>query len=423
MNEERDSVDLIRDKDAAYLQGAGSFILKADDRMLKAQSIYAKNDISGNDAYEVALLNRDLSVCSQVKVPRGPKVSEASCYVSKILNICHKKGYRCHKIDFMMPLPLQRKKLARGRCIVLGEKDDYYAGKRGLLAYGLQEDLLICSDRKEEMNSVLNTLKENGRRTVLISSKPLCNEVISDHFSYEDREDLLILFEKLKRVNEETTLVIEDLFVFLSYADDYADLIVKLMKQKESTLSLILFSREAELSYRILNCFRKRILIGSRDMNEISFFFGSKTRYKGKAFYEEGEVISFVPVRTEAFQYAERRKEAILPKIPEEIRAERKEDSILIGYDQKSREKVFAKDPLIVSYDEDLLKKYRDAYGETVRTADPEGVSGMPEELLWLGPGIFFQHLFVTRLREDLKEEEGIYLHKGKRIMVRCINA
>ncbi|MBQ1287778.1 MAG: hypothetical protein IIY22_04405, partial [Erysipelotrichaceae bacterium] len=74
--EEKDSQDLLHDKAGAYLRKPGEFLLKSDHQILSCQSIYAKNDISGNDPYEVDLLDDELKTVNKIRIPSGERETE-----------------------------------------------------------------------------------------------------------------------------------------------------------------------------------------------------------------------------------------------------------------------------------------------------------------------------------------------------------
>ena len=100
-------------------------------------------------------------------------------------------------------------------------------------------------------------------------------------------------------------------------------------------------------------------------------------------------------------------------------------EQCLIGYDLKTREAVYHKGKLkVVSYDEGLLKIYADAYADRIVPClcGEDGLSSTREDLLWLGPGIFSQRLFFTSLRNDISDEEAIYVRKGRKRLLRRID-
>ena len=75
-------------------------------------------------------------------------------------------------------------------------------------------------------------------------------------------------------------------------------------------------------------------------------------------------------------------------------------------------------------FDEEALNIYADNYKGVFRISHYDDLKNRREgkDLLWLGPGIYSQRLFVASLKNDLKEDEGLYLHKGKKAIIRRLS-
>lgn len=421
--EERDSVDIIRSKDAAYLKKPGSFLLRVDESLIGAQSIYAKRDAEGKEPYEVSLLDGSLDLVKKNTLARGRGISEASYFVSKIISVVKELNIPEKKLDYSPPEPMERKNLIRGRCFVFGEGDDYLNSIRKPVAYGMNENILICSDRKKEICSLLNTLAENQKQCVLIGHIKYENEFISDYFHYSETAEIDHLLKILSRKDPKLCLLIEDLPVFLSYDDSYQEKLLKLLKRSESmNFSIVCFSSSVQLSYKLIAAFRRKILIGVNDKNDISYLFGSRSSYEGNSFYYEEEAVCFVPIRIEEFVSGERKISPLVTKIPEELKAVKNENGCLLGFDAAQRKELFIDHRiLITSFDEDALDLYRKAYGEDMEIVSYDPKLPPAEEFLWIGPGIFSQRLFFTDLREDPKEDEAIYFHLGRKTLLKRI--
>lgn len=424
--EERDSLDVLKVKDAAYLERSGSFLLRVDDTLVAAQSVYAKKDWNDRDPYEVSLLDPTLSVIRTVH-QKNPKIrSEADVFCERIIEYCQKKKIVPRKLDWDLPEPCTRKQLTEGACLVFGEVDDYLNGRKDLLGYGLKEDLLICSTRKDEINGILNTLNEFHRPFILIGDRPLSNGSVRDFLHYDDREDILYLFRKLMKGEEDITLVIRDIQAFLSYDETHLDRLCRLMKRsRDIRCNVICLCRDARISYRLLNSFGKRILIGSVTAEERNIFFSAVSRYKGDSFFLKEEPIPFVPVKTERFQKGKQVLSSFLDHIPEEISPCRTEKGCLLGYAEEERTALYRRGKLLVcSFDETLLKPYRE-YSDCfeVRLYDRDLLKKTHEAILWIGPGIFLQRLFIVTEKNDLSSGQGIFLYQGDQIRLRCLHA
>ena len=333
---------------------------------------------------------------------------------------------KTEKLPFLAPEPLSRHKLAKGACFVFGEADDYIRSQKGLVAYGLNENILVCTSRKKEMAGLLNTLNENQKQSIVISHKRYEGGYISDSLLYEEGEDILYLFELLHKTNKDLTLLIEDLPCLLAYDDSYQERLLKLMKQKEnSPFNIVALSNQCELSFKLLSSFKNRLLLGSKDSSEISYLFSSRSAYKGENFYYKDEPICFVAALEEDYLESERKLEPVIKRIPEVIESGFLEDKCLLGYDLSSRQPVYQKGDLkVVSYNEELLKVYRQTYGDKMETInyEKEKLKRIPEETLWLGSGIFAQRLFIAQRRDDLNDQEAIYIYKGKQILLRRVD-
>lgn len=423
--EERDSLDLIRSKEAAALSKAGDFILRVDDRLISASAIYSGNDINGNEPHEVCLLKEDLEVRDRRRIAVGKQMSEASFFLQKILEVCRNMNLQVEKLDFLPPEPSKRRKLAVGPCIVMGEIDDYLNQYRGLLGYGLMEDLLICSHRTGEAGAIFNALSENRRRCVLIGSKRRQGRTCADSYLYEEDEEIRRIFEILSATQQVTTLLIEDLSILFSYDEEYRQQFLKLLKQKDSQkISVIAICSDLQIGFKVINAFHNRILIENSDPADISCLFSKKNAYKGNSFFLRQEVCSFVPVLCEDFKEEKTILTPLLKHYPECFDFVMRDEKCLLGYDQKNREEVYSSGELtIASYDDDLLNLYRNAYScaKDVHFARGEELRKMPEEFLWIGSGVFQQRIFVPSLRRDLKNNEGVYFLSGKRKLLRCI--
>ena len=224
--DEKDSTDIIKNKDAAYLDKPGSFYLLVDGSTIKGQSMYTKADCEGKDPYQVSTLNNILQIDKTYKKQVNTINSIAGYYCEKIIDATNRLNLKPRNIEYMPPIEKDRHSLVKGPCIVFGEKDDYINNSKGLLAYGLNESVLVYSSRKNEINAILNTLNEYKRNTVVIANKEYQGFYISDSITYDNSEDINYLFKKLLNTKHNNlTLVIEDLYCLLSYDEEYIDVL------------------------------------------------------------------------------------------------------------------------------------------------------------------------------------------------------
>ena len=422
--EEKDSHDLIRSNDAAYLSEPGSFCLKVEDSLIRARSIYSKKAVDDNEPYEVSILDHQLGKLSSKRLSRDVSICEAACFVDRINETTKLLKPSIPELKFMPPLPLKRKLRSEKDCFIIGESDDYLNDRNILLKYDLRDNLLICTDRKKEANSFLNCLNENKRRTIFIGNERMCGAFICDSLLYEQDEDIIYLFRYLLENDEEISLVIEDLNCLLSYSDDYLDYLIRLLRRSENMrFNFIFFTRSIQISFKLINSFRKRIMINSLDKSDLTFFFGTSSRYKGNSFYYDEELIPFVPIQTEEFIVQKQETDSIIPHIPEDFKPEINETGFLLGYDLERRVAVYGReDLLITSFDEKLLEVYRKAYREVkIEIYDNALLKSDRNDILFLGPGLFQQRLFISGVKNDLRSNEALYVHAGENRILRSL--
>ncbi|MBQ3295778.1 MAG: hypothetical protein IJH00_04810 [Erysipelotrichaceae bacterium] len=422
--EEKDSDDLIRSKEAAYLNEPGSFYLRVEESLIKARSIYSKKAIDDNEPFEVSLLDHQLNRLSSKRLSRDISISEAAFFVDRINEVTSQIKPEIPELKFLPPQPLLRKDADEKDRFIIGIGDDYLNDTNELLRYDLTDNLLIYSDRKKEVNSFLNCLNENRRKVIFIGNERRKGPFISDSLLYDQDEDIMYLFRFLLGNDEDLCLVIEDLNCLLSYSDDYLDYLIRLLRRSENMrFNFLFFTRSVQISFKLINSFRNRIMINCLEKSDLAYFFGSSSRYKGNCFYYNEELIPFVPIMVEDFIDQEKEVESIIPHIPEDFIPHRSAEGFLLGYDMEDRKAVYgSQDLLITSYDEKLLEVYKEAYGElNIEVYDNALMKNHRNDILFLGPGLFQQRLFISGLKNDLKSYEALYVHAGENRVLRSL--
>lgn len=423
MFDEKDSKDIIKTSDAAYLEGPGSFILKSDDGLAKYQSIYAKADEVGHEAYSVGLFDNMLNKTEEIRQFKveGKKQNEIFC--KKILDVCSRNKYSIKKLDFLPPVEIYRSASGIRDKFVAGISDDYINCVKKPVEFYLDESILIYSSNRKRMNSYLNTLNECKRKTVIIAGRYYHNSVISVCLLYHENDDVMFMLNRIIEEDLDICLVIEDVYSMLSYNEQYLELLIKLMKQiADKKTNVLCFTSNSSVNYRLLNSFKQRLLIGISERNSILDFYSMKSEYIASSYYYDNEPIGFVPVKEEEFEFSMEKTESLLKKIPESIKTETDNEMILLGYDLKKREKVFGHNKLqILSLKENLLKPYKEyenvnACLYSYKTPDADG------DLLWLGQGLFKQHIFISGFKDDLNDNEGLYIRNGSFTKIRILD-
>lgn len=423
--EEKDSMDILKIKDGAYLKTAGSFLMKIDESIIEGQSMFSKRDIYLNEPYEVSVLNNTLDSVSSYKIQNNNIHTEASYFCNKIIKACEELNLKIDKLEFLPPDRKHRKELSDNDGLIFGQIDDYINNDRGILKFDIKDNILIYSERKDEINSVLNTLNEHKRKTIIIGSKQYHNKSISDSLLYDQNEDIIFLLDKINTSGLDICLVIEDLNLFLTYNDNYLNILYSLIKRSEAgDYNIICFTSYSCLNFRILNVFKNKIMIENSDINNINNFFMMKSQYDASSFYFDEKPISFIPIYTEEFISENCVLDKVVNSIPETIMKHSINGKHLIGYDAIKREKIFIDEEiLITSYDDKLLEYYKNYCDKfMICKYDHSLIKKHFDKILWLGPGIYSQRLFISNHKKELLNFEGLLIEKGKEYLVRIIN-
>ena len=421
--EESDSMDVIKSKEAAYLDKPGEFYLSYDNNLIKEESLYSKNDFYGNDAYEVSLLNLDLSKKTTYKNSYAKTISEASYICNEIIK--QSKKYKVNKYAYTMPSFKNRLDISLNNSITFGIIDDYINSRTDILSYNLKSNILIFSKRIGEINAILNTYNENKIKCIVISNKQYFGKYISDSLLYENNDDILYLFNHLlSNLNEEVAIAIEDINNLLSYNTEYLDLIIKLLNRNNSFIqNFIIISKNINISYKLMYLFSNKLLINSDDQNDVSTIYGMKSIYAGKNYCFINEPITYVPILIEDYKKGDSLIKPIIKHIPSKISPNINDDGYLLGYDLCLREGIYKEDFIVLSYDETIINYYKSVYPNINAYLYSYNLKiKLNKPLLWIGQGIFNQSLFFSGLKYDLNYNEGLLIYGNNKRVIRCLD-
>ena len=435
VHSERDSEDIIKSKEAAYLTSPGEFYLKEDDNIIKAKAIYSKKDINNNDQFEVELLNNLLEPIKKKKYKKANPFFESSYYTSKIIEACNILSISNKKIDYLKPTQLHRNELKNkyinNNQIIIGEIDDYLNARKGILEYKINENLLIYSSRNNEINNYINILKENERQTIVISNTKYESNYISDSILYEDDEDIKYLFNKLiNDKNTDTTIIIEDLNTLLSYDEEYLNIIYQLLRRSNvSNYSFIIITKQSNINFKLLNSIKNKVAINIYDNQDLINIFSSKGNYKGNSFYFDDGVKTFIETKIENVFNEQQVLNNYVDKLPEQVKYEYTRDSLLIGYDLLTRKQIRINDNdslLICSYDIDLINKYKYIFisnpNATSSVYNNDLLKNNYHSIIWLGEGLYSQRLFYVDKEVTIGLYDAYYYSMNKGRIIRPVN-
>jgi len=436
VHSEKDSQDLIKTKDAAYLTSPGEFYLQVDDSTLKARSIYSKNDISGKEKIEVALLDNRLSIEKKLTINNPNPLIESNQIVNNIIDVCEELKIGRHVLDFEKPeskslKDLTQKYEVKNNDLVLGEIDDYLNGQKDILKVNNKENILIYSTRENEIDNILNSLVSDFRKIIVISNKKYTNPYIIESFIYEDEDDINFLFNSLIDYHgDQITLIIEDYSCFVSYNDNYQEKIYRLLQRNEMiSLNLIIISKKSTFNFKILNSINDKFVIKIFDNQDLLNIYCSQSKYKGDSFFKGDNLISFIPVKQSTFNNIEECKNEFIRKVPIKLDYFYKNSYLLIGFSKKERKEIYLSDNdklLITTLSNDKVDIYNKIFinnlNVDVNLYDSKIQTSKYKHIIWLGGNRDRQNIFYDDLKVDLKDDEGIYIKEGKKEIIKVIN-
>lgn len=417
---EKDSNDIIKSKEAAYLNNPGEFYLAIDDHLNKAKAIYSKNDINMIDAYEVSTLDNRLRINDKYLKKDFKPLSETNYYVNKIIETTSLLNINNNKLAFKKPDSLSYDELKNkytSNGLIIGEIDDYLNNKKDILNIPLDNHVFIYSSRRKEINIILNHLKE---KMIVIGSKRYENEYISDSLLYEENEDLEYLFKKIINDNYKTYIIIEDIATLLSYDENINNYLYQIIRRKNlNNINIIALSMSSLINFKLINSFKYKYVIKINDSQDLLNIFTGHNEYKGDSFFYQDKIISFVPIKEEEFIEKKKRLNPYLKKIPTKVIMKKEDDKTLIGYSIKNRNELYIERNeklIITSYDLNILnifkKLYEDYdnifvlnYNDALKKKDVYNY-------LWIKDGLYNQRLFFVDTKEILNKNEA-YLYKG----------
>lgn len=435
VHSEKDSMDIIKSKDAAYLNSPGEFYLQVDDSTIRAKSLYAKKDINNNDNYEVALLNNQLEILNKRIFKTDNIFLESSYYTKLVLEATNYLNIETRMLEFIKPSSKSVNNIKQlynnNNHFIIGEIDNYLEAKKDILEYSIYENILIYSNRKNEINNLINTLNENKIQTIIISNKKYQGLYISDSLLYEDEEDIKYLFAKLLNDNKtKLNLIIENMNILFSYDEEYPNAIYQLIRRSNiSNYSLTLLTTDSNVNFKILNCIKNKVAIEINDDQDLINIFSSKSKYHGSAYCLKEDLISFVPCLIQSLNSDNSIMKTYVDELGDDISYQYTRNNLLIGYDVKTRKEIVIGDNdklLITSYDREIVNKYRLLFIQNINVKVIEYCDELIKEnypnIIWLGDGLYNQRLFFMDKEIELKNNEAYLYRVNKGRIIRLIN-
>lgn len=422
--EDRDSLDLIKTKDACFLKEKGEFYILVDDKISKAKSIYSKKDYLKREAINISLLDNKLESLENININNKNILLECNYFSKEIIKISKELNIKTNEFIYEKN-KAQDILLKKDNNFYIGQKDDYFNQDFKDIIIPINENILIYSSRKDEINYYLNNLDINEREFILISNNKYKYAYLRDLINYDENEDIDYLFDYLLNHHlNNLTLVIEEINQLYSYNEIYLDKIIKIIKRKNNEdFNLIIFSNNSNISFKLINQFNYKFAIKINDKTDLFNIFNNQTNYLGDSFYYEDKLYPYIPINIQKAIEKEKIVDNLINKIPENIKAHIIDDKSLIGYDTKTREKIYISNDInlfIISFENKYLINYQKYHFK--KMIYNRELKRIDDNFLWLGKGIFRQQLFIPNISHDLRDDEG-YLQINNEIkIVRILN-
>lgn len=417
---EKDSQDIIHERSAAFLSDPGSFYLAYDTSLLECKAIYSKRDIADHDPKSVAICDSTLHEIARRTRFEGAGKREAEYLCEQMIKTADELGLKGGNISFRKPLSKTIAELKNMYgCLAYGEADDYLNAEKYPVTVDLDEDMLICSLRKDELLYLLEFLKD--KKIVLIAKNTHDN--IKDSLSYNDKDGIEHLFYRLSKEDRDIYLVIEDVSAFIAYDQSYLERLLALLARKRKA-RFYFISGKPELNFRFISSFKQRLFIMPQQKQDILAFFGSTAELKGSSFFMKDKPVPFVPFRKT--ETGTDNSDPYLLAMPALICRKQTDERKLIGLDIVSREEVYldkTEHLTIRSYDEKQLNRLYEDYDNTdLDVYDSRFSSREDGAILWIGEGISSQRMFYCDRKEELDDGTALLYHRGRSRVIRMIN-
>ena len=428
LNDEKDSQDIIKTKEAAYIKNPGEFILQVDNNYIKADALYSKKNYSSDKEISVSLLDDQYRIKNKKTIKSKTNLSEAMYYSSLIIETTNKLNINPQTIDFEKPKEITRNKYDNDS-FILGIADDYLNARKYVLSVSFNENIFIYSYRENEINNFINTLNENRIESIIISHRLFKGGYIKDSILYDENEKITYIFNTNKLDNRKLYLIIEDFSSFIAYDDNYVQYVYKLLNKSSScNIKIILLTKQNITNYKIINAFNYKFIIGSNDQNELINLFGRKSRYINDSYFYDGEPISFVPCLIEKFCEYKLMTTPLIKEIPSVIKLNKVDDRLLIGFDNINREEIYInlqENSLFICLNKYIFERISNSlrtYNVDISLYNSSINIDKYKNVIWIGEGIYKQRLFLCDLKGDLHKNEAYIMSDSYRKVIRIFD-
>lgn len=440
---EADSKEMLDNQLATDIKKAGEFYLKYDSNLEHGFTLNSRAYLDERNESFAAILNYDLSYAYSNYFKTEDKSHQLDNYLKQIIDY-HLDNHIIAKSLYLKPLSFKTSKdlmnkyniKIKDNQFLIGEYDDYLYLRQDILIHDLNLEpycLFHYKDlnkRQLMINNILESLLSLKQKIVYIHNHECLKEYIQygvEYISVDNLDDIIYLINEVMSENLKVNIIIED-YEALIREDIISDEVDRLFENIYQTkIHLIIFIRKNNsLNYKYRDYFKSYVL-DYLDKEELMMIFN---RYNN---ISEEMVFNYQNKRLVGFKMAKvindikyRNNSSIIRKIPEDIKLMHDKYYIMLGYNLINRKKILIRKDsriLITSFYKEILNVYKDKIqldDGCFKVYQDLDNNNLYDVIIWIGPNINRQYLFIANFKNDLKINEGyLYLREKKGIKFR----
>ena len=426
LQNESESVAIINSKVAADIENIGEFYLRFNNQLVHGQSIYARDFVDKRNLEEVKLLDESLKVKDYRIFKSDNPLRSSSKVIEEILANDHSFSHQIFIKQLVESdyLSLLLKYKTNNHELLIGEYDDFSIMRQDALKININKEHLVLFAIHGQNHLIkildlliLNLIRVNKHVIVIAEDKiieHLNQKVETIHL--EDQSDLDYLMEMANHYCDLAIIYANyNLMVNSDNRHYYEEKLNRLMKDQ---LVIVLSTNVHSYSLRLINMTRAKYLINVQNKDEIMYYFGTDNHYAENNLYLDKErLIGFKYPIINDFKFNAQRP--YLKHIPDIIANEVDHKRFLLGYDLRSRNKVYIANHahfLVISYYDEILERFKHLYPDKpyfeYYNYHALKRNQVLDNFIWLGPNITNQYLFIPDNCKSLNDDE-CYLEIG----------
>ncbi len=444
VQDESDSKEMIGTGKAKMIKRPGEFYLRTKDRLYHGYGTYTRSFKDRRNEEVVELIDHKKETIRSLRYEAFDKERESAFFIKKIIE--YHKTHKIHRETIYRPkleetsfYELYKRyglDLRNGK-ILLGEYDDFMMMDQGALIHDLNKDpFLIFSyeDKKKRdlfFRTCLMSLAFEADKYHIFYIGDKKSELFefenwAERIDVDDVSDIDYLFYRLKRndLKKKAIVFIEDHLRFLQdpmIKEMFEGSMPLLDRERIGIISASL--KKVSLSYKLEALF-VRYVLDNKEKDTLLYAFSKVDAVSEIDVTSMGKrLVGFKLASIAKNSFTIKRDETIIKKIPDVIESE----PDLLGYDLKTREKLYLRrnGVLFCAYYQEMLERFKRGFN-TRYSHDYSLLSDVDRDkyhdtIVWIGPGIINQYLFIPKIKKDLHRDEAYIEISGEAKVIRYV--